>query len=205
MKPILLLAGLLLLAGAATLSLLTKPEDRADLSYVNPSGIHTLDPARMSWTQDLRIALNIWEGLTTYDPTTTAPIPGAALAPTVSDDGLTYTFTLRPDARWSNGDPVRSADFVRGWRRALEPGTAADYSFFFTDHLAGAAEYVRWRQDATAVLAPLSRLASGWGGKRRAGSSSRETPGVRTHPGAGSTGRARTSCSGRPPCRPRNG
>lgn len=163
MKPILVLAGLLLLAGGAALSLLTEPTDRADLSYVNPSGIHTLDPARMSWTQDLRIALNVWEGLTTYDPSTTAPIPGAAFPPAVSDDGLTYTFTIRPDARWSNGDLVLATDFVRGWRRALEPGTAADYSFFFTDHLAGAAEYVHWRQEAAAVLAPLSRLAAGWG------------------------------------------
>ena len=49
-------------------------EPRADFTYVNPSGIHTLDPARMSWTQDLRVALNIWEGLTSYDPKTLEPI-----------------------------------------------------------------------------------------------------------------------------------
>lgn len=138
-------------------------EPRADLTYVNPGGVHTLDPARMSWTPDFRVALNVWEGLTTWDPRTMAPIPAAAeRLPRVSDDGLTYTFTIRADERWSNDDPVTSADFVRGWRRGLEPGTATDYAFLLTDHVAGAAEYVRFRQHAVAVLVPLSRLASGW-------------------------------------------
>ena len=137
-------------------------EPRADFTYVNPSGIHTLDPARMSWTQDFRVALNIWEGLTTWDPATLAPIAGAAtLPPQVSPDRLTYTFTIRGDARWSNGDPVTARDFVRGWRRAMEPGTAADYAFLFTDHIAGAAEYVAWRNEAVTVLAALETLRGG--------------------------------------------
>ena len=65
--------------------------------------------------------------------------------PEVSEDGSTYTFTIRPDARWSNGDPVTARDFIRGWRRAIEPGTAGDYAFFVTDYVAGAGEYYRWR------------------------------------------------------------
>ncbi|MDO8629257.1 MAG: peptide ABC transporter substrate-binding protein, partial [Phycisphaerales bacterium] len=137
-------------------------EPRADFTYVNPSGIHTLDPARMSWTQDFRVALNLWEGLTTWDPATLAPIAGAAaLPPQVSPDRLTYTFTIRSDARWSDGDPVTARDFVRGWRRATEPGTAADYSFLFTDHIAGAAEYVAWRNEAVTVLTTLEQLRGG--------------------------------------------
>ncbi|MFQ5414347.1 MAG: ABC transporter substrate-binding protein [Phycisphaerae bacterium] len=153
--------AVVVIAGAYTLP---SVERRADLRYLNPSGIHTLDPARMSWTQDLRVALNLWDGLTSYDPKTTVPVAGAArFPPDISPDRLTYTFEIRGDARWSNGDPVAAEDFIRGWRRVMEPGTGTDYVFLLTDYVAGAADYVRWRRAAVAVLAPLSRLRSGWG------------------------------------------
>ena len=163
MMRLLLVLVPLLLAGAIGLYAWTAPLPRADLTYVNPAGIHTLDPARMSWTPDFRAAYNLWEGLTSYHPVTLATQGGAAEWPvTVSDDGLTYTFTIRADARWSNGDPVTADDFIRGWRRAMEPGTAADYAFLLTDYLAGAAEYVQWRHEAVAALTALSRLREGW-------------------------------------------
>lgn len=47
---------------------------------------------------------------------------------TVSDDGLVYTFTLRDDAKWSDGVPVTAADFVYGWQRNLDPELACAYS-----------------------------------------------------------------------------
>ena len=91
-----LLVGMGLLAACVSLFTLTEKGPRADFTYVNPSGIHTLDPARMSWTQDIRVALNIWEGLTTWDPKTLAPIEGAAVLPAdISPDQLVYTFTLQ--------------------------------------------------------------------------------------------------------------
>ncbi len=139
-------------------------EPPADFRYVNSSGIHTLDPARMSWTQDFRVALNIWEGLTTSDPRTNQPQAGAAVfPPEVSPDKLTYTFEIRDDARWSNGDPVLAGDFIRGWRRGMEPGTGTDYTFLFTDNIVGANEYVQWRQQATGALTAMDRLRHGWG------------------------------------------
>lgn len=151
-----LLAAVILVYGR------TDPTPRADLVYVNTSGIHTLDPARMSWTPDFRIALNIWEGLTTWDPRTNEVIAAAAhCPPVISDDGLVYRFTIRPDARWSNGDPVTAQDFIRGWRRAMEPGSAADYSFLLTRHIAGAAAYAEWRREGVAVLTALARLCDG--------------------------------------------
>ena len=132
---------------------------RADLVYVNPSGVHTLDPAQMSWTQDFRLALNLWEGLTTWDSRTLAPIAGAAMfPPDISEDGLVHTFAIRDDAKWSNGDPLTAADFARGWRRSLEPGVSADYAFFLTDYIAGATEYADWRRSGVAVLSLLLRL-----------------------------------------------
>ena len=156
------IVGLVIVGGVCWVAL-GRQEAPADLTYVNPSGIHTLDPARMSWTSDFRVALNLWEGLTTWDPQTMVPIEGAAqFPPAVSPDGLHYTFTIRDDARWSNGDSVTSGDCVRGWRRGMEPGTATDYTFFFTDNVIGAVDYVRWRREAVSVLVPLSRLAAGW-------------------------------------------
>ncbi len=163
MVRIILLPCLSILAATLAIYSTADPSPRADFSYVNPSGIHTLDPARMSWMQDFRIALNIWEGLTISDPITTEPIEGAAkFPPIVSADGLSYTFEIRSDARWSNGDRVTAQDFVRGWRRGLEPGTATDYTFLFTDHIAGASDYVAFRQDGVTVLTALSRLRDGW-------------------------------------------
>jgi oligopeptide transport system substrate-binding protein len=145
---------------------LTRAAGRADFTYVNPSGIHTLDPARMSWTQDFRVALNLWEGLTIGHPQTTEPVGGAALfPPEISEDRRTYRFTVLEDRRWSNGDAVVAEDFVRGWRRALEPGTAADYAFLFTDHIEGAEAYVRWRQECVGALgagAPSGSLFDRW-------------------------------------------
>ncbi|NCC66601.1 MAG: peptide ABC transporter substrate-binding protein [Clostridia bacterium] len=52
---------------------------------------------------------------------------------TVSEDGLTYTFKLRDDAYWSNGDPVTADDFVFGWQRAVDPATASEYAYMMSD------------------------------------------------------------------------
>lgn len=155
MFPRILIACAAVLLSTFTIVALETHTDRADFVYVNPAGIHTLDPARMSWTQDLRLALNIWEGLTTWDARTTEAVEGVAyFPPEISPDRQTYTFHLRHDARWSNGDPVTAQDFVRGWRRGMEPGTATDYTFLFTSLIVGAKEYVDWRNQAIARLNP---------------------------------------------------
>ncbi|MGU3330926.1 ABC transporter substrate-binding protein, partial [Methylobacterium mesophilicum] len=67
------------------------------------------------------------DGLLTYD-NHGAIIPGAARSWTVSDDGLTFRFDLRPDGRWSIGEPVTADDFVYAFRRILAPATAAKYA-----------------------------------------------------------------------------
>ena len=135
----------------------------ADFRFINRGTIFTLDPAAMSWMQDIRLALTIWEGLYTYHPETTDPIPGCALPVEISDDRRTYTFRIRPKARWNNGDPVTAHDFVYAWRRAIEPGTAADYSFFF-ELIEGVEPYVVWRLDRTRHIGeiedPESRRAA---------------------------------------------
>jgi len=129
-----------LLAGAAV------KHPRADFVFVNRGTIATLDPAAMSWMQDIRLALTVWEGLYSYHPVTTEPIPATSLPAEISPDGQTYTFRIRPDARWSNGDPVTAHDFAYAWRRAVEPGTSADYAFFF-NLIEGVQAYVAWRYE----------------------------------------------------------
>ena len=86
--------------------------DERSITFCIGDEIKTLDPGRMSWTNDIRVAMCIWEGLTAYDPDTLAPVPGMAESWDISPDGKTYTFHLRRDAAWSNGDPVTAFDFL---------------------------------------------------------------------------------------------
>lgn len=70
---------------------------------------------------------DIGEGLVAY--TASGEIgEGAAASWNVSPDGLVYTFKLRPDGRWSNGDPVTADDFVYTFRRLVDPDTKAPYA-----------------------------------------------------------------------------
>ncbi|MBC7785253.1 MAG: hypothetical protein H7144_15565 [Burkholderiales bacterium] len=97
-----------------------------ELRFINRGDIITLDLNQMSYVQDFRIAMATREGLYTYDPQTFKPVPALALSDEVTPDQKTWTFKLRPDARWSNGDPVTAADFVFSWRLILE--SPAEYA-----------------------------------------------------------------------------
>lgn len=57
--------------------------------------------------------------------------PGIATNTVVSKDKKTYTFTLRKNAKWSNGDPVTAQDFVYSWRRTIDPKTASQYAYLY--------------------------------------------------------------------------
>jgi oligopeptide transport system substrate-binding protein len=102
-------------------------EKPPDFSFINRGDIGTLDPNRMSWLQDIRIGYALWEGLTSIDPVTLDPVPGAAASFDVNADKTIYTFHLRSNGKWSDGSPVTAGDFVFAWRRMLqEPG---DYTY----------------------------------------------------------------------------
>lgn len=94
----------------------------------NSSEPGTLDPALAQGTHESWILSNTFEGLMKNDAEGKV-IPGIAESYTLSDDNLTYTFTIRDDAKWSNGDPVTAEDFEFSWKRALDPELAADYAF----------------------------------------------------------------------------
>ena len=87
----------------------------------------SLDPQKHRSTQAGDVLRDIGEGLVGYTASGEL-IAAAAERWEVSDDGLTYTFRIRPDARWSNGDPVSAHDFVFGLQRLVDPATAAFYA-----------------------------------------------------------------------------
>lgn len=84
-----------------------------------------LDPAKTTLPDEFGILRALLEGLLIPGTDGGAPLPGAAARFTVSADGLTYTFHLRPDGRWSDGAPVTAAQFIESYRRVLTPATAA--------------------------------------------------------------------------------
>lgn len=88
-----------------------------------------LDPQLVTGVPEHRVNAALFEGLTDLDPATYEPIPGAAESWEISEDKLTYTFHLREDGKWSNGDPVTANDFHYSYRRMLTPALAADYSY----------------------------------------------------------------------------
>ena len=100
----------------------------ADFRFVNRSEPETLDPGRMSGEPEVRIANELFEGLTRRDPKTLAPAPGVAERWERSADGRRWTFHLRRDARWSDGRPVTAGDFEYAWRRLRDPATGAAYA-----------------------------------------------------------------------------
>ena len=93
------------------------------------------------------VARLVYEGLIGNDIFTHdyQPRPGVAERWDISDDGLRYRFHLRPDAKWSNGEPVTAHDFVYSWRRALLPDTVSDYAAQF-QLIKGGAAFYNWRQ-----------------------------------------------------------
>ena len=89
----------------------------------------TLDPQLNEDTSGFHVIRDLFEGLLSQDANGDL-VPGVATHYAASDGNTTYTFTLRDDARWSNGDPVTAHDFVHAWRRAVDPATASPYGWY---------------------------------------------------------------------------
>ncbi|MBP8131863.1 MAG: peptide ABC transporter substrate-binding protein [Candidatus Hydrogenedentes bacterium] len=96
----------------------------------NAAEVQDLDPHMVSGITEHRTLCTLFEGLVNLNPSTLEPEPGVAAAWELAPDGLVYTFHLRPDARWSNGDPLTAEDFHYSWNRILSPNLAADYAYF---------------------------------------------------------------------------
>lgn len=95
----------------------------------NGDEVQDLDPHVVTGLPEHHVNSALFEGLADVDPATLKPIPAAAESWAISEDGLVYTFTIRQDAKWSNGEPLTTQDFVFSWQRMLSPELAAEYSY----------------------------------------------------------------------------
>ena len=115
-----------------------KPPDGEVLRYVTGSEPESLDPQVSTGQPEGRIYMALYEGLTVYGPKDMQPVPGIAERWEINENSTEFTFHLRKNARWSNGDPLTAHDFVYSLRRGLSPATASRFAFL--------AYYVKYAQ-----------------------------------------------------------
>ncbi|ASK62753.1 peptide ABC transporter substrate-binding protein [Virgibacillus phasianinus] len=101
-------------------------EGKKVLNFTNPEAIPSMDPSLATDESSFIYLAATTEGLYRLDESA-QPVDGIATDHTVSEDGLTWTFTLRDDAVWENGEPVTAHDFVYAWQRAVNPKTGSEY------------------------------------------------------------------------------
>jgi oligopeptide transport system substrate-binding protein len=113
-----------------------KRETRVDVAnreqillYGNKAEPQDLDPHVVEGVGEHHIMSTLLEGLLAEDPKTLDPVPGLAERWEISPDGKVYTFHIRANAKWSNGDPVTADDFVKSYRRILTPTLGSRYSY----------------------------------------------------------------------------
>ena len=94
--------------------------------------VESLDPQVATDGTSFEVIANYTDGLTQMDADGAA-IPAIAESWDVSEDGTVYTFHLREDANWSNGEPVTADDFVFAWQRAVDPALASEYNYMLSD------------------------------------------------------------------------
>ncbi|WP_141439116.1 peptide ABC transporter substrate-binding protein [Bacillus cereus] len=102
------------------------------INLTEVSEIPTMDTTLSSDAASSKVMNNTMEGLYRLGKDDKL-VPGVAKSHTKSEDGKKYTFKLREDAKWSNGDPVTAKDFVYAWQRAVNPDTAAKSGYIMLD------------------------------------------------------------------------
>jgi oligopeptide transport system substrate-binding protein len=108
----------------------------------NGAEVQDLDPQCITGIPEHKVVAALFEGLLTENPQDLHPEPGLADRWEISPDGLVYTFHLRPNARWSDGAPITSEDFLLSYKRMLSPALGAEYSYLLWC-VVGAEDYNR--------------------------------------------------------------
>ena len=119
-----------------------------DLNVMLETPVQSLDPQQATDGTSFEVIADYTDGLRQMDSDGQA-VPAIAESYELSDDGLTYTFHLRTDAKWSNGTPVTAADFVFAWQRAVDPAVASEYAYMLSDigQVKNAAEIIAGEKD----------------------------------------------------------
>ncbi|MFM5135431.1 peptide ABC transporter substrate-binding protein [Aeromonas rivipollensis] len=126
----------------------TKLLPSAQQTFVRNIGTEpaSIDPQMVEESAGSDIVNDLFEGLYTLDGDGKLQAAGA-LGYELDDTGTIYTFKLRPDAKWSNGEPVTAADYVYGWQRAADPKNASNYAWFIElTGVANASEVVQGKK-----------------------------------------------------------
>ena len=133
----LLASSALILASAAALAACGSNNSKSTtakkqtLTWMNTAEMATLDASKATDQASAEQINNVEEGL--YLLGKNAKVQNALATSTKnSADGKTWTFTLRKNAKWSNGDPVTAQDFVYSWRRTIDPKTTSEYAYLFS-------------------------------------------------------------------------
>ncbi|MFS0750031.1 peptide ABC transporter substrate-binding protein [Oceanobacillus sp. 1P07AA] len=125
----------------------TDSSDKQVFNMIETAEIPTGDPALATDAASFIVFGQTMEGLYVLDENDT-PIPAIADGePEISEDGKIYTFKLREDAKWSNGDPVTAHDFVYAWKRAIDPDTGSEYAYMFSGIVENATEIMNGEMD----------------------------------------------------------
>lgn len=159
--PALLIALAVIVTAGCSHSIAPSPDTNTPSAYptavllrgVGPDP-DSLDPQRARSVESQQILRDLCEGLTALDKNA-GVTPGVASEWSTTSDGKTYTFKLRPDARWSNGDRVVAADFVAALRRLVDPATGSSYAQII-DVISNATDIIAGKKapDTLGVAAP---------------------------------------------------
>lgn len=118
------------------------PPDQQILRANNGVEPNSFDPTQQTYTYEAGVGRHVFEALLSPKVDNSDVQPAAAKSYDVSSDGLTYTFHLQPNAKWSDGKPVTASDWVYGFKHFLNPALAAGYvDPFFDGTIAGAQNY----------------------------------------------------------------
>lgn len=120
------------------------------LNIMLETPVESLDPQLATDGTSFEVIADYTDGLMQMDADGAA-VPACAESYEVSEDGTTYTFHIREDAVWSNGDPVTANDFVFAWQRAVDPANASEYSYMLSDigQIVNAAEIIAGEKDVS--------------------------------------------------------
>ena len=117
--------------GSAVAPLAANAATYKTINWTETADLGTADPSKATASVDFDALQATGDGLYRNGKDNK---PELALAESVqrSDDGLTYTFKLRPNLKWANGEPITAQDFVYGWQRTNDPKTASQYAYLFS-------------------------------------------------------------------------
>lgn len=128
-QSLVLVVAVLALAGCVKRETRVEIGDREQILHLaNGDEIEDVDPHTTTGITEHNVIAALFESLLGEDPVDLHPVPGVAERWEIAPDQITYTFHLRHNAQWSNGDPITARDFQRSFQRILTPSLAAEYA-----------------------------------------------------------------------------